>query len=45
MLGSRPTIVINFVVGVLAELTLIMPEILCTEMKSDKSRGKPSDWS
>jgi hypothetical protein len=43
MLGSRPTIVINFVIGKLAEPTLIMPERLFTEMKSEESRGKPSD--
>ena len=43
MLGRRPTIVITFVIGVLAELKLMMPERLFTEMKSEESRGKPSD--
>lgn len=35
--------VINFVIGELAELILMVPERLFTEMKSEESRGNPSD--
>ena len=44
MLGSRPTISINFVVAVLPELTLIVPVELATDMKSEAPSCNLTEW-